>query len=588
MKHSSSAGALMSVLFFCLIRLSLGQGSLTPPGLPAPLFKTLQQIEPRTEINATNTPGDGISIFRITAPGSYYLTANVTGVSGKSGIAIASNDVTVDLNGFELIGVAGSSTGIRTDTTVTRGVMVRNGNVRGWGSNGIDLSVTRGPVVDHVTVADNSGIGLLFAGGVVTHCTAVRNGSHGFTTSAISGGNGDSTRAAVFDGCSASANAGSGFTVNGIARNCSATHNGASGFSVFSGSVVGCYSSSNAVGILAGSSTVVRDNSVTFNTTAGIQIVASTSAAEVRGNTVGGTATSLIGLDVQGAGNFIIGNYVSGCTDNYAIAAGNQVELLLSEIPETIEVPAKVTLVGDLTGVAGSNGITVASDGVTIDLAGHALIGVVSSVDGIVVSGTHSHLTVRNGIIRNWGDDGIDCDTATAGFFSDLDLASNTASGLEGGDQIVVQRVISRTNGAIGISVQTNSQVVDCVVATNGSTGISAGDGSTVQRCTVQGNTGSGISVSDNSRVLDNTCDLHDEAGSSGISVSADRNRIEGNHLTRNTTGLTLTSTANNNIVIRNTASGNATGYNIVGASNDVGPIGTAALMSSPWANLQN
>src|SRR3954468_6434409 len=103
MKHSSSAGALMSVLFFGLIRLSLGQGSLTPPGLPAPLFKTLQQVEPRTEINATNTPGDASSIFRITAPGSYYLSGNITGVSPKGGIVIASNDVTVDLNGFAVI-----------------------------------------------------------------------------------------------------------------------------------------------------------------------------------------------------------------------------------------------------------------------------------------------------------------------------------------------------------------------------------------------------------------------------------------------------------------------------------------------------
>src|SRR4051812_29531058 len=124
-----------SLIFFPSVFL-LAQGSLTPPGLPAPLFKTLQQVEPRTEINATNTPGDASSIFRITAPGSYYLSGNITGVSPKGGIVIASNDVTVDLNGFAVIGVTGSSSGIRTDTSFsTRGVTIRNGSVRSWGNN---------------------------------------------------------------------------------------------------------------------------------------------------------------------------------------------------------------------------------------------------------------------------------------------------------------------------------------------------------------------------------------------------------------------------------------------------------------------
>jgi hypothetical protein len=78
----------------------LAQGPLTPPGAPAPTMKTLQQVEPRIEINATNTPGDADSIFKITEPGSYYLTGNVAGVSGKHGIEIAASDVTLDLMGF--------------------------------------------------------------------------------------------------------------------------------------------------------------------------------------------------------------------------------------------------------------------------------------------------------------------------------------------------------------------------------------------------------------------------------------------------------------------------------------------------------
>src|ERR1017187_3770343 len=80
------------------------QGSLTPPGAPAPMMKTLDQIEARTPIDAAHTPGDGGNQFIISAPGSYYLTGNVTGVSGKNCISINADNVTVDLNGFALVG----------------------------------------------------------------------------------------------------------------------------------------------------------------------------------------------------------------------------------------------------------------------------------------------------------------------------------------------------------------------------------------------------------------------------------------------------------------------------------------------------
>jgi len=54
-----------------------------PPGPVAPTMKSLSEVEPRIAINATNTPGDADSLFKITQPGSYYLTGNITGVAGK-------------------------------------------------------------------------------------------------------------------------------------------------------------------------------------------------------------------------------------------------------------------------------------------------------------------------------------------------------------------------------------------------------------------------------------------------------------------------------------------------------------------------
>ena len=44
-------------------------GPLDPPAGPiTATYKTLAEVEPRTAINATHTPGDADSIFKITQP----------------------------------------------------------------------------------------------------------------------------------------------------------------------------------------------------------------------------------------------------------------------------------------------------------------------------------------------------------------------------------------------------------------------------------------------------------------------------------------------------------------------------------------
>src|SRR5450432_171554 len=72
---------------------TFAQGSLTPPGAPAPTMKSLAQIEPRTPISSVP--------FTIGAPGSYYLTTNLT-TTVSNAIVIAASGVTLDLNGFTL------------------------------------------------------------------------------------------------------------------------------------------------------------------------------------------------------------------------------------------------------------------------------------------------------------------------------------------------------------------------------------------------------------------------------------------------------------------------------------------------------
>ena len=75
----------------------LTAGPLNPPAGPVtPTYKTLNEVEARRPISTLP--------FTITQPGSYYLTGKITGVSGKKGISVLANNVSIDLCGFSMDG----------------------------------------------------------------------------------------------------------------------------------------------------------------------------------------------------------------------------------------------------------------------------------------------------------------------------------------------------------------------------------------------------------------------------------------------------------------------------------------------------
>jgi hypothetical protein len=179
-----------------------GAGDLNPPPGPiSPSMKPLDQIEPRIAINSANTPGTATATFRITQPGSYYLTGNVQGESGKNGIEIDASNVSIDMMGFTLMGVHGSLRGIFSNSS---NITIRNGTVQAWGSDGINLSVSTQPsisLLEHVKVIQNNGRGIqttlfarvhsciaegntdigvfAFARSVITDCIATSNNRTG-------------------------------------------------------------------------------------------------------------------------------------------------------------------------------------------------------------------------------------------------------------------------------------------------------------------------------------------------------------------------------------------------------------------------
>jgi len=287
-------------------------GPLDPAEAPA----STPGPEPRIAINAQNTPGSANSVFRITQPGSYYLEADVLGESGKNGITIAASTVTIDLNGFALIGVSGSLFGIATQGT--RGQMhVRNGTVRQWGSGGINLfegGFGRDSRIEDVAAIQNSGIGI---GGadypVIRRCLSSGNGGSGIQTR---------FRALITE-CHVSNNSSVGilFGSGSLVVGCFAVQGNGVGIQGGpNGTMVGCKSASNGShGYNVGGSCIVRDCAAIGNSGTGIRFVESANTAE--GNVCTGNTR---GVEAIGGDNLIIRNKCSGnTTANWEIAAGN-------------------------------------------------------------------------------------------------------------------------------------------------------------------------------------------------------------------------------------------------------------------------
>ena len=107
----------------------LGQGALNPPGVPAPTFKTLSQVEPRFPISDFQT--------NLTIPGSYYLTTNlVSGTNSNDAINIRTNvnNITIDLNGFSIISTnpAGGASPVGVRISEATNIVIRNGQFFGF------------------------------------------------------------------------------------------------------------------------------------------------------------------------------------------------------------------------------------------------------------------------------------------------------------------------------------------------------------------------------------------------------------------------------------------------------------------------
>ena len=299
------------------------QGSLTPPGAPAPTMKTLAQIEPRTPISSAP--------FTITSPGSYYLTTNLT-VSGGDAITIATDGVMLDLNGFRITSTATvvTGTGIAINAGM-RDLAIRNGFVQGGVTNngsglfsgsGFENGILGNPYNTRVSGVSVSGClyeGIYLYGGngtVVESCTARTVGDTGIQASIVTASEATDCGAYAIYGlavsdCQGQAN-GSGTGLYGFrtAQNCYGSSSG-SGTGLFSNQAQNCQgNSSSGIGLSATQAQNCQGQSVSGTglsaTTAQNCLGASTSGTGLNGTFVSncrGFSASAIGLSGKTAHN---------------------------------------------------------------------------------------------------------------------------------------------------------------------------------------------------------------------------------------------------------------------------------------------
>jgi hypothetical protein len=328
---------------------AIAQGSLTPPGAPAPMMKTLDEIDAKLE---KRTPITSLP-FTINAPGSYYLAGSLGAIFGGDGITITADDVTLDLNGFSLY-VSPIASGTLNGVYVPgaqKNLLIRNGTIRGWGASGINSIGAFGALncqFENLRLSNNGAAGLYAVNSAVRNCVAISN-TVGFNLQSSS-----------VTGCNAANNTGAGFLVTdsslhessansnatGVSASqstvsgCSVSYNSSTGISTQYGTVSGCTAYGNHVGITAGGSTVsgctvntndgngitaqggcmILNNTCNYN---GNLMIASGIAGtgggnRIEGNTVAATQHFGNGVAVAGGGNLIIRNSATANATNFS------------------------------------------------------------------------------------------------------------------------------------------------------------------------------------------------------------------------------------------------------------------------------
>ena len=289
-------------------------GDLTPPGAPASTMKTLQEVYDKADEAEARTPISSIP-YTIDEPGSYYLTQNLgPEAQDVDGIIIAADNVTLDLNGFAVIGPGRTPESEEAGIYVSDprfNIAVRNGTVRDWPDCGVKCDDAQNSIFQSLRCYNNRLNGLFVGEGCrVEGNTCHTNGSAGISAAGASTVTGNT--------CCSNGNSGiipgSGSTVTSNTCNSNDNH----GISASTGNLITgntCRSNVNyGINVYAGCRVV--NNLCTDNGTGtGVGIRASNFDNCIEHNLVVGNDT---GIEC-GNNCYVASNRASGNSPNYSL-----------------------------------------------------------------------------------------------------------------------------------------------------------------------------------------------------------------------------------------------------------------------------
>ncbi len=451
------------VASFALLSPIADGGPLDPP--PGPVSPT-PGPEPRTVINDANTPGDADSLFRITQPGSYYLAGNISVPAARVGIEVATSDVTIDLNGFQLAGFLSQNLdGVRIESGIPRrNVIVRNGSVVQCGGVGVNFGNGIQCVVERVNAVNNSGGGITVGDGSrVESCTASQNQGLVGTAPGLAVGAG-----CVIRGCAAVSNSGHGITAGQASTldHCVARGNGGTGIDTArTCTLTACSAAENALGIDVGGGCTVT--ACTANNNTGIGITTDDASIDDGGTTISGCSAA--GNGGRGIVAFI-GCSIIECSTRRNVGVGIQADFGAAITGCSSGFDSGGGIIGG-TGAAithcavfnsGGIGISAGAATTVADCASRA-----NSLDGIVAfngcviranksSGNGPTAAGGSGILLTGSDNRVEGNNCTGN--ADYGIESTA-----GGNLIMANSISGNTLGAFSLAA--NNRVAPIVSA---------------------------------------------------------------------------------------------------------------------------
>lgn len=339
---------------------AFGQGSLTPPGAPSPTMKTLDELDAaiagvgslvtqeaddldvavaevkdaveqvEARIDLSTVAGNSTYHHYIDEPGSYYLSSNLE-VTKTSGISIASEGVTLDLNGFAISRATGSGGYGIIIVAEKDHVVVRNGSIVGFSYGILSYSTpaaAKGCLFADLAVSECSAYGI-FAGPAsrIMDC-----GVHNNIGTGIYSGAGSS-----LSGCIASYNQGEYGIYSGIGSSLSActADNNSGTYGIYAShgsSMTGCSADNNhgTYGIYSGAGSNLRGCTAYSNTGTGslsYGIYARAGSSVVGCSARFNSNTNSPSTSTQGVGIYVSeGSLIKDCTASNNRGDGIRVE----------------------------------------------------------------------------------------------------------------------------------------------------------------------------------------------------------------------------------------------------------------------